>query len=169
MPELRSLANDIEADLALLELKGLDTTRTAAGDPEARQAICRIDARSHGALCMSFDLHGEQTAGIQIQFGYGHVRTGQPETLVERIQLWLNSRLSDNLRLSLRNAVADQRDGVLVFDSATEPEYRSVQDRDYLPSTPLELGDNIDELWCIFGPTLLRYSVAAGWRRAHRT
>jgi len=72
--------------------------------------------------------------------------------------------MSANLRTSLANAVADERHGVLVFDPSTEPEFESVREWTELPSISLQLGDHVDTLWCILGPTTLQYSDSR-WQR----
>src|SRR5437762_3405404 len=49
------------------------------------------------------------------------VRTKRADTLVQRIDLWLASEHSQNLRASLANESGTERHAVLVFDALTEP------------------------------------------------
>jgi len=163
-PSLKHLGRDIENDLVLLESQGVTTTRGLEGDLDCQRAIIRIEARTNHGHAMSSTPTGNQSPGVEIVVGSGYVRTGQPDTLAVRLQLWLDSSMSANLRTSLANAVADERHGVLVFDPSTEPEFESVREWTELPSISLQLGDHVDTLWCILGPTTLQYSDSR-WQR----
>ena len=80
------------------------------------------------------------------------------------IQAWIDSPLGANLADSLRQSRFARRHGVLTFDSS-EPEY---SERDgtggtqFVPTTSLTLPPEIDMLWCLIGPVVLRYD-GEGW------
>ena len=101
---IRGMAEDLIPELRTLERHGIRST-LAPGQyhPESHQAVLRIARRTRGAICRGHDpIPGKGLpAGIEIVAGYGLKRTGRPDTLVSRIQEWLDSDLSDNLLTSL--------------------------------------------------------------------
>ncbi|NLA37649.1 MAG: hypothetical protein GX868_18450 [Actinobacteria bacterium] len=163
-PAVRGMARDVVPHLVVLERHGFTTTRTDWGnDLDVWKAMQAISERTHDSICMGFD---SPDPGVELVFGYGGARTGETRTLVGHVQSWLDSPdgYSNNLRDSLRNAEADRAEAVLVFD-VTELEYQSAQAADYRPTEPLDLGADIDVLWCILGVVALRFDPSDGWAR----
>lgn len=160
------LADSIEADLAILEAAGVTCTRGADGDSDTCAALRRISLRTNDSICMSSEFLDDRGPGVELDQGHGYVRTGRADVFADRVQLWLDSSASNNLRESLLNAEAPTRDGVLVFDPATEPEYHSVQsDASFCPTVLLDLGAGIDRLWCILHPVVFSFDPVGGWQR----
>lgn len=165
---IRGLAADIEGDLAILEAAGITCTRGAFehANGESYAALWRISRRTNDSICMSSKLMDDRGPGIQLDQWHGYVRSARADVFAERVQAWLDSPASANLRASLRNADARNRDGVLVYDPLTEPEYHSAQETDsFCPSSPLELGVDIDRLWCILHPAVFSFAPTDGWQR----
>lgn len=165
---IRGLAADIEKDLAILEAAGITCTRGAFehANGESYAALWRISRRTNDSICMSSALMDDRGPGIQLDQWHGYVRTGRADAFAERVQAWLDSPASANLRASLSNADARRRDGVLVFDPLTEPEYHSAQETEsFCPQSSLELGNDIDRLWCILHPAVFSFAPSEGWQR----
>lgn len=163
-PRIRGLARALEEHLNLLEQAGITDTRTARSTTnDLRHALTEISQLTHGAICMATEPFGGQ-AGIQLSLGFGYMRTGRADVIAFRVQGWLDSELSFNLRRSLGPEFSS-RHGVLIFDPS-EPEYWSAQeiDGDFLPATHLNLPSEIDVLWCIVGQRVLRFEPALGWQ-----
>lgn len=98
-PRLDTLAQDLEPHLVVLEAHGLTTTRGAAPflEPEPlATALTAIQDRTQGALCLRHELFGQQRPGIDVVLGAGFIRTGRPDTIPQRLQLWLDSPMSAN-------------------------------------------------------------------------
>jgi hypothetical protein len=167
-PRLNTLTTDLEAHLAVMEAHNIDTTRGLApfGHPETlASAIAAIINRTHDALCMRRNLLRDERPGIDVALASGSVRTERADTIAQRLQLWLASSRSSNLRASLANEPAGTiRHGVAVFDAQTEPEYpASVQQETlFCPTLPLELPVEVDVMWFILGPVAGRYAND-GW------
>lgn len=166
-PQLNRLATDLEN--LLLELEKHDVHSTRGNWPATRDgvaALMEIARKTNRALCIRHDTIADEKPGIDFSFTAGYECTGNPNTLVERIELWLASdEHSLNLRKSLRNELNMERHAVLVFDSATEPEYDSaVKGRtSFVPTKELILPEEIDVLWFILGPVACRYTAGDGW------
>jgi len=166
------MAEDLIPELRTLERHGIRST-VAPGQyhPESHQAVLRIARRTRGAICRGHDpIPGKGLpAGIEIVAGYGLKRTGRPDTLVSRIQEWLDSDLSDNLLASLDRDEYREKHGVLVFDDL-EPERTATYEYpgSYLPRLALDLPNPVDVVWAIIGRVILRYSKMAGWQRFDR-
>jgi hypothetical protein len=162
------MAEDLVEHLAVLETHGVDRSTPPLPPPlmapDLARALLRIAERTHNA-----DLYrtaGPGPGSVRIVLGSAYVRTGSADTLASRVQLWLESDLSTKLRKSLANEPSGtDRHAVLVFDRATEPEYRSADEQglSYLPTVPLALPDVIDTIWLVLDPVALRYSPATGW------
>lgn len=119
---------------------------------------------THRGICIAHTPSEHLVAGIAISLTYSHVRTGDPDTLAFRVQAWLDSPLSDNLRRSLWSEFA-RRHGVLSFDGS-EPEYQSAQEAgtSFVPTAALTLPSEVDVLWCLVGRLLLRCEDDRGWQ-----
>ncbi|MGH9225745.1 MAG: hypothetical protein ACRD2W_18605 [Acidimicrobiales bacterium] len=166
---LRDLAADLEPSLMVLERYGHTSTRGLhwLGQPPAlAQAILTIAARTGGAMCVRHELFPGQRPGTDIALESTYLRTDCADTLVARLDLWLRSEASKNLRGSLANEPpGTERHAVLVFDAATEPEYRSAVELGtaFCPSQRVDLPDEIDVLWFILGPVAARFAASDGW------
>lgn len=123
-----------------------------------------ILARTGGGHVSSFVVT-EAPAGIDILLGWGYTRTERPNTIAGRVQTWLDSGLSTNLRDSLRPAGVDvTRHAVLVFDALSEPEFELAStDPSFVPTANLNLPPEVDTIWAVFGERALAYSAGAGW------
>lgn len=123
----------------------------------------RILELTGGAPVTSFDVV-EAPPGINLHLAWGSVRTERGDTIAGRIQTWLDSDLAVNLRDSLWITPGVTRHGVLVFDAASEPEFRSAStDPSFIPSAPLTLPAEVDIMWAVFDHRALRFSPAGGW------
>jgi hypothetical protein len=163
-PSVQRLPPALEPHLLALEHAGIRNTRGAQPQtPRERYALTQIARLTHGAICLAH-VPVDGRAGIELVLGYGYARTGRPDALASRVQAWLDSELSSNLRQSLWPEFAI-RHAVLVFDPS-EPEYWSAQrDPDaFVPQGELELPPEIDVLWCMVGRCLLHYESGPGWR-----
>jgi len=127
----------------------------------AQRAILSLTG---GALVSSFE-PTEAPTGVDIHLGWGYVRTERAATIAGRIQTWLDSGLSSNLRKSLPAQMEGvTRHAVLVFDSASEPEFGlASSDASFVPTGPLALPAEVDILWAVFGERALCFSTHAGW------
>lgn len=165
-PRLRRLGRDLEPHLAVLEEARIGCTRGAeAHSLELRRALAAIGARTHDAICMRHAPLGIESPGIDIALADGSVRTGRADTIAARIELWLESSDSRNLRNSLLNEAGSTRHAVLVFDPRAEPEYQAAveQGADFCPTLPIELPQGIDVLWFILGPVACWFTPSEGW------
>lgn len=169
-PRLVRLGGDLEPHLAVLEQHGIGSTRGARpfGQPEdLASALSAIYRRTNGALCHRHEPLAGQQPGVDVALSSGYTRTGRADTVVGRIDLWLNSELSANLRASLLNEPhGTERHAVLVFDANTEPEHVSAAEQGiaFCPSVELQLPPEIDVLWFILGDVACRYAATSGWR-----
>ena len=119
-PRVQRLPTALEPHLLALERAGVRNTRGAQpGTPEERHALAQISRLTHGAICLAH-VPVDGRAGIELLLGYGYARTGLPDALAFRVQAWLDSDLSSNLRQSLWPEFTT-RHAVLVFDPS-EPE-----------------------------------------------
>lgn len=168
---LRNLLADLIPPLAVLEAHEIFQTRGAEPPTiEALSALRQIEGRTNGAICLGHEAlpHAGMPAGIRLNSGWSFVRTGNPNTLVERVQAWLDSDLSRNLIESLSRDEYGERHGVLVFDSM-EPELQTVlgDPLNYLPTESIDLPAPLTHIWCLLGPIVLRFS-SDGWQRRDR-
>jgi hypothetical protein len=169
-PRLALLGDDLEPHLAVLEQYGIGSTRGTHpfGQPQdLAAALYAIYVRTNGALCHRHEPLSGQQPGVDVALSSGYTRTGRADTMVGRIDLWLNSGLSANLSASLRNEPSGtERHAVLVFDANTEPEYVSASEQGtaFCPSADLQLPPEIDVLWFILGDVACRYDATSGWR-----
>lgn len=164
--KVKGLVDDLIPDLALLEARGITTTRgDLPTDPDGQQAWWRIARRTKGAICLASDANpgAGLLAGVFIAGSYGYVRTARPDTLAGRIDEWFAAGHGSNLIASLDRPEYAEGHGVLVFDSL-EPEWHSAQESDeFLPSQPLAMPSKVDVLWALLGACTLRYSRDVGW------
>ncbi len=169
-PRLARLAEALEPHLAVMELHSLTSTHGVYpyGQPiDLATAVVEIARLASGGLCHRHEPFTGQRPGVDLALSSGYTRTGRPDTVVGRIELWLDSDLSANLRDSLRNEPPDTvRHAVLVFDAATEPEHSAAQElgTDFLPTAQLRLPPEIDVLWFVLGEVACRYERESGWR-----
>jgi hypothetical protein len=155
----------LEQDLLVLEQGGITSTRGAAPrTDEERRALAAVHRLTRGAICMAHPAP-PGGGGIRIRVGWGYTREGDPNVLAFRIQAWLDSPLGANLALSLRQSRFARRHGVVTFESS-EPEYWTAVEAGlaFVPTVDLTLPPEIDVLWCLVGPVLLRYDREQGWR-----
>lgn len=161
---LRHLAADIEPDLEILEQAGILNTREGHATSEKESmALARVRKRTRGAICIGQHPCGEPP-GVELVFGYGYSRTGADD-FAYRVQAWLDSHLSANLRGSLWPQ-ATRRHGVLVFDS-TEPAFSSMRrhaSQSPAPLIDLDLPPEIDVLWCLLSQSVLQFEQGCGWK-----
>lgn len=166
-PRLKKLGSDLEHHLHTLEQHAIYSTRGACPfEPDAWQALRHIAVRTDDALCLRRETIRDEKPGIDLSLASGYIRTARADTLVGRIELWLASEWSSNLRDSLANEPNTERHAVLVFDHYTEPEHQTVieQGINFCPTQDLQLPDEVHVLWLIIGPIACRFSASAGWR-----
>lgn len=165
---IKGLGPDLERHLIVLESHGVRSTRDSGAydsSPVGR-ALWAIAARTNHAIFLGEEPVVGESPGIDVQVGHGYVRTGNPDTLVSRIERWLASDRSANLKESLRNeADGVERHAVLVLDPVLEPEYRAaVETADaFCPSLAPALPDEVDVVWFILGPVACVYRHELGW------
>lgn len=162
---IKDMAKKLEPHLAVLEDAGITCSRTAEGGRPVWLALQSIADLTQGALCLGRKPLEGGSPGVVPQFSWVTVRTTDPDVLAERVELWLGTDESDNLRASLENADAVVRHAALVFDPQTEPEFRAASDPVFVPTRQIDLGDHIDVLWLILGGVGLRYRTEEGWDR----
>lgn len=165
-PRLKELGPDLERHLHVLEQHAIYSTRGAwPSEPDALQALRYIASRTGNAICLWHELIRDEKPGINLALASGYNRTERADTLVGRIELWLASKQSSNLRKSLANEPNTEHHAVLVFDRYTEPEHQTAIDQgiDFCPTQELQLPDEIDVLWFIIGPVACRFSTSLGW------
>jgi hypothetical protein len=168
-PRIKNLGSDLEPHLATLEAGGITITRGAhrrVSTNEETTALDLIAKRTGAAICMRRDLRPGESPGIDIRLTTRLVRTERADTMTGRIQLWLDSDESMNLRESLAYDAGSEHHAVLVFDPGTEPEHQAAvhQGPPFCPTEPLELGDKIDVLWFVLGPVACCFTAPDGWR-----
>ncbi len=106
---VKNLARDIEPHLAVLEQLGIFETRTWPEPVDREEFLAAIAAlgvvakRTGGAICKAHPPIGDQKPGVDLWFGYSSIRTGDANVVAERVQMWLDSAVSANLRQSLAN------------------------------------------------------------------
>jgi hypothetical protein len=173
---VKRLAKDIEADLAVLErygifeTRGYELPRTGAADHRtAFNALRAVRQRTRDAICMAHDPIGIEQPGIDIEFGYGTVRSGNPDVVAERVQMWLDDDLSDNLVASLTESGADETHAALWLSTEPEAESARAQGAGFCPALPMRLPDGVDVLWVFIEPVALRYDSAWSAGLVHRT
>ena len=168
-PGLRKLTKDVAPLLKTLEKRGITETRSKPFDSSAElsRALYSFEAMTRGSIGISHEQSVDLPAGIQYHSNFGQVRTSRPETLVTRIQGWLDSPDSTNLCASLANEVG-RKVGVLVFDQHNEPEFQSALESPdkFTPSTNLDLPEPLDEILAVLGPVAYRYSEQDRWALA---
>lgn len=161
---VKGLAKDVEPYLVTLEDFGIDETRsytlptTSNRDHNmAMSALFAIGSRTRGALCKGHTPTRGQTPGIDLVFGYGQVRTGKADAVVERVQMWLDGPMSANLVNSLTNAQADERHAVLWL--STEPEIDTALEKGvaFRPDLPLNIPVGLDVVWIFLESVAWRY------------
>jgi hypothetical protein len=169
-PKLKQLGQDLEQHLVVLEQNGLKTTRGVSPfgkRPALSDRIRAIERRTAGAWCLRRVPLPDESPGVDVVLGSSSVRTGRANTIVNRLDLWLRSDQSMNLRQSLSNEeVGTQRYAVLVFDAQTEPEHKAALEQGtmFCPTIDLQLPEPIDALWFILGPIACRFMPADKWR-----
>lgn len=136
---------------------------------EVAAAIRAINARTAGSLCFRRDpIAGYDSTGcIELRLTTGSVRTLNPDTIVDRLKLWLPHPDNDNLRESLANEPAGtERHAFLVIDGAVEPQARSAAEVGvtFGPTRPISLPEEIDVLWFLLSSLASRYDPDSGWR-----
>jgi hypothetical protein len=163
---LKNLGRDLERSLQVLEANGVECTRGARrSTSDVGGALSQIAVRTDGSICMWHRPGSYETPGVDIALSMGSTRTEHPDTIVGRIQLWLDSEDSQNLRDSLAAEAGAEGHAVLVFDPNTEPEYQAAvaQGTAFVPTVALDLPLEIDMLWSVLGPVACSYSLNAGW------
>jgi hypothetical protein len=109
--------------------------------------------------------HDEVASGIQFTMSYGTVTTSRSETLVGRIQSWLDSPESTNLRSSLGRKEG-VKIGVLVMGTFHDPEPESeaaLKDPEgFVPTRALVLPPELNELVVVIKTVAYRFS-REGW------
>jgi len=166
-PRLKDLGRDVEAHLAVLEQVGISCTRGAwSVHEDVRRTLLFIAKRTGDAICMRHELLADQRPGVDAYLSSGYVRTERADTIVQRIELWVASDDSANLKTSLANEERGERHAVLVFDAHTEPEHETAtkQGPAFRPAAEPSLPEEIDVLWFILGPIACSFSSADGWR-----
>jgi hypothetical protein len=168
VPRLKDLGRRLEPYLLALEQHDILDTRGrswwAHQNREVAKALRYIAQRTNGAVCQGFPVLADRRGGVTVQRAWGSLRTGQPNTLVTRIEAWFEAGFGTNLIESLATETGAVRHAVLVFDS-TEPEGQAAIDQglNFCPSEALALPDVIDVLWFILGPVACRFMVGDGW------
>lgn len=149
-PRVKNIARDLEELLAELERRHIYTTRGFA--PEGMddwEAVWAVEHRIGKGIAVGSDPIRGQQPGIQILTAYGYARTGDPDSLVHRLEIYLGSDMAKNLRETLAHAPeADERNAFLVIDN-TEPEFASMREWGVarLPTRVPQLPPMIDRLW----------------------
>jgi hypothetical protein len=172
VPRLKNLGRRLAPHLLALERHGVMDTRGrwpwAEPNREVAEALRAIAAETCGAVCHGFPALAGRQGGVEVKRAWGYVRTGQPDTMVTRIERWFEEGLGGNLIASLATEPGAVRHAVLVFD-ATEPERRSAYEHrlSFCPSAAPILPDVIDVLWFILGPVACRFMPTEGWS-SHR-
>lgn len=165
---IKGLGPDLGMHLKVLEDHGVRSTRDSGAydlSPVGR-ALWAIAVRTDHAIFLGQEPPAGMSPGIDVHVGYGYVRTGDPDTLVSRIERWLESDRSTNLRASLRNeAPGVERHAVLVLDPALEPEYWAAVEAAefFIPTKVPALPEAVDVLWFILGPVVCVYRDEGGW------
>ncbi len=169
--QIKNLGQDIENDLAVLEsLEVYSVPSRQRLDNEQdeltrRQTEHRIRHRTHNAIISSHEPHEEfEKPGVVVHFSWGYTRGLDPNEIAERIQLWLDSDESANLKASLLASDADQRHAALFLSTDAMAETAKEQGDKFVPTAPLSLGDSIDVVWAFVGPAVLRYQ-SGSWLR----
>lgn len=119
-PRGRKLESQMIKQLEILEQHNIDDYRNLpsnASSPEAYRACLHIGWLLRGGECsrMSSIPEGLGAGVIPIGIGLGHVRNGDPNTIVALVRLWLEMK-SGNMRTSL-GGERGERHGVLVADA----------------------------------------------------
>ncbi len=159
-PRLKSLLQDLEPWLCVLEAHDVRETSSAtrAGGLEVAHAAWQIAELTNAAQCYGRPLFQGEQAGIELVIGSGYTRTGDPDTLVDRINLYFSLDESYNMRASLswRDSTAH---AVLVFDSELEPEAASARTigHEFLPAHPPALPAEAEVLWVVIAHLLWCY------------
>jgi hypothetical protein len=165
---IRGLGPDIEEHLHMLEDHDVRSTRSSGAydvSPVGR-ALWAIAVRTSHAIFLGQEPPAGMSPGIDVHVGFGYHRTGDPDTVVSRIERWLESDRSTNLRDSLRNETSGvERHAVLVLDPAMEPEYWAAVEAPeaFCPTRAPFLPDEVDVLWFILGPAACVYRDGVGW------
>lgn len=165
--QLKGLVADLIPDLQVLEAHGITSTRgPESNSPNVQGALGRIARRTRNAICMAGPPNEAAglPPGVFLTTGFGHTRSGQADTIADRIQAWFDTESkSENLIRSLECEEYQVAHAVLVFNGS-EPELRSAHDSDtFLPVRPLTLPEHVDVVWALLGNCTLRYSADNGW------
>jgi len=161
---VKNLAKDIEPHLVVLEGIGITQTRsyalpkTSGTDFRAAQtSIWAIKRRTNDAICMAHEPVGDETPGIDLHFGFGGVRTGNPDVMAGGVQTWLDSGMSENLIVSLTRSGADERHAALWLSTEAESQSAHDQGTGFCPTLPMRLPARVDVLWIFLDSLALRY------------
>lgn len=165
---LRGMAKRLEPHLSTLEANHISNTPCYDYfTSEVSSALAKISRITGDGVCNRREASSMIGPGIEIVLAMGFSRTRSADPTIDRVSTWLESGKSVNLLCSLRGApLGTRRHAVLVLDPSFEPEYQSsVEMRGaFLPTRPIELPVDIDELWIIIGPMTLRYVQGLGWQ-----
>jgi hypothetical protein len=168
VPRLRKLGRRLEPCLLVLEEHGVYETLGRSlwteQDREVAEALRNIAKLTGDTVCQGTPVPPGRHGSVRVQRAWRYLRTGDPNTLVDRIEAWFEAGLGENLIESLANEAEAVRHAVLVFDS-TEPEIEAAiqQGMSFCPSVPPALPDVIEVLWLILGPVGCRFIVGEGW------
>lgn len=149
-PRVKDIARDLEELLGELEHRRIYTTRGFDGEGmDDWGAVWAVERRIGKGMAIGTEPIPGQHPGIQISTSYGFARTGDPDVLIHRLELYLGSEMAKNLRETLTHATEqDERHAFLVIDS-TEPEFASMREWGVtrLPTRIPQLPRMIDRLW----------------------
>jgi hypothetical protein len=161
---IKNLAKDIEGHLAVLERLGIVDTRRHGSPPAsplefqtAQKATWAVRRRTHDSLCRARDPVAAELSGIDINFGYGSVRTGRADAVAIRVQMWLDSELPANLIASLTRSAADEGHAALWLSTEAESQSAQEQGASFCPTLSMSLPEGLDVLWIFVEPVALRY------------
>ena len=168
VPRLKNLGRRLEPHLLVLEQHDVFDTwgRSwwAQQNREVAEALRYIAQQTNGVVCQGFPVPVDRHGGVTVQRAWASLRTGQPNSLVTRIEAWFEAGFGTNLVESLATEIGAVRHAVLVFDS-TEPEGQVAIDQglNLCPSKAPALPDVINVLWFILGPVACRFVIGDGW------
>lgn len=164
---LKGLVKDLIPDLQVLEANGITSTRgPEVSSPTAVEALWRIARRTRNAICLASPPNEAAglPSGVFMHMGYGHTRSGQADTIADRIQAWFDTESkSENLIKSLECEEYQVGHAVLVFNEL-EPELSSSRETEtFLPVRSLTLPESVDVVWALLVTCTLMYSADSGW------
>jgi hypothetical protein len=168
IPSLGKISNALFPLVRQLEKLGVFEIRQPSsyfGDDPVDDLLGQCLALTGGNYGFGFR-HEKAAPGIQFNMSYGGVTTFRSETLVGRIQSWLDSPESTNLRASL-GSKDHTNVGVLVVGSFHDPEPESevaLKDPEgFVPTRPLVLPEELDQLVLVIKTLAYRFSRPEGW------